>query len=186
MPWDNILIKECKGVYSPREDSYLLADATGKHARGKTLDMGCGSGIQGITAAKKGCEVTFADISEDALSCAQENCEANGIKGTFILTDLFAKLPGKFDTIIFNPPYVPTAALKRLKKNDPTTDGGVMGREVIKRFLSDYKKFLAEGGKVLMLESSHNLYGSDMKKLGAEIVGRHKEFFEELVVLSFS
>jgi release factor glutamine methyltransferase len=186
MSREKILIKECKGVYAPREDSYLLAEATGKHARGKTLDMGCGSGIQGITAAKNGSDVTFADISEAALSCAEENCGANGIKGTFILTDLFAKVSGKFDTIIFNPPYVPTAALKRLKKNDPTTDGGVMGREVIKRFLADYRKFLAAGGKVLMLESSHNLYGSDMKKLAAEIVGRHKEFFEALVVLSFS
>jgi release factor glutamine methyltransferase len=183
MPHEGVQIRNCDGVYAPREDSFLLSEAVKKYAKGKTLDLGCGTGIQGITAAKEGCEVTFADRNEMALECARNNCALNGMEGHFLHTDLFSDVEGKFDTIIFNPPYVATAPLKRAKKVDISTDGGVMGREVIKRFVADCRKHLNPDGIILLLESSINNYGSDVKKYGAEIVGREKEFFEELVVL---
>ena len=39
-------------IYEPAEDSHLLAEAVKKFAHGRVLDMGTGSGIQAITAAK--------------------------------------------------------------------------------------------------------------------------------------
>ena len=180
----NIPLISPKGVYTPREDSYLLAKAVEKHAKGDVLDMGCGTGIQGIVAAKLSCKVVFADIDENALKCAEENTKMNGVSGKFVLTTLFSNIKGKFDTIIFNPPYVPTSPLKILRNADPTTDGGVMGREVIKRFLNNYKTFLNDDGIALILESSLNKYESDLKK-GAEVVELENLFFEKLAVLKF-
>ena len=76
-------------VYEPREDSYMLARAVQKYAFGKVLDLGTGTGIQGITAGLSKCEVTFSDINPDAIACAKENATANGVKGKFIISDLF-------------------------------------------------------------------------------------------------
>jgi release factor glutamine methyltransferase len=168
------------GVYEPREDSYLLAKAVGEYAFGKVLDLGTGTGIQGITAALKGCEVTFADVDRGALECAKMNAELNRVDGTFVRSDLFGGIKGKFNTIIFNPPY-----LESKKVKDLALDGGLSGRVLIDRFLKDYKKHLLAKHAVLLLESSINGYEKDVKRLGAKIVGKEHYFFEDLVVLLF-
>lgn len=178
-------IKACPGVYEPREDSYLLAHATERFAKGSVLDLGTGTGIQGIAAASKGCRVTFADISEEALACARENAAANGATGEFLLTDMFAKVAGKFDTIIFNPPYLPSAPLGKNSAAVPYLDGGIKGRELINRFISGYKNHMNPGGIALLLESSLNGFEEDIKILDAEVVARQRLFFEELAVLKF-
>jgi release factor glutamine methyltransferase len=170
----------CEGTYEPREDSYLLAKAVEKYAFGKVLDLGTGSGIQGITAALKGCKVTFSDINPIALKCARNNAKLNGVGGDFIRSDLFSELDSKFNTIIFNPPYLESKEFR-----DIALDGGKKGRELIDRFLKGYKKYLLKDHLVLLLESSINGYRSDVRKLKAEIVGKGHYFFEDLVVLLF-
>ncbi len=177
--------KACPGVYEPREDSYLLAEATRRFANGTVLDLGTGTGIQGVTAAMKGCRVAFADISEEALECARENAAANGATGEFLLTDMFTKVPGKFDTIIFNPPYLPSAPLVNNHSAVPYLDGGIKGRELIDRFISGYMDHMNPGGIALLLESSLNGFEEDIKILNAEVVARQHLFFEELAVLKF-
>src|SRR5271168_2996050 len=102
----DLKLKLCKDVYEPREDSYMLANVVSEHAFGRVLDIGTGSGIQGITAAKRGCSVTFLDIDPKAVDCAKSNANLNNIRGNFICSDMFDKINEKFDTIIFNPPYV--------------------------------------------------------------------------------
>ncbi|MCW6159927.1 MAG: methyltransferase [Candidatus Micrarchaeales archaeon] len=171
---------ENESVYVPAEDSFLLEKAVERFAFGKVLDIGTGSGILGIAAAKKGCEVTFSDINSDALSAARKNAEMNAVKGHFILSDLFERVQGKFNTIIFNPPYLPSngIAVKHL-------DGGRKGREVIDRFLNEYSTHVLGDHIVLLLESSINNYEQDVKRLKAEIVGREHIFFEDMVVLKF-
>ncbi len=177
---DELKIVSGSTVYSPREDSHLLAAAVEKHAFGRVLDLGAGTGIQGITAFKKGCSVVFADISDKALKCARKNAEANSAKGEFIKSDLFSNITVKFNTIIFNPPYLHSKTLK-----DINIDGGKGGRETIDRFISQYKYHVEDSHRVLMLESSLNSYMQDIKRLDAEIVCREHLFFEDLVVLMF-
>jgi len=72
------------------------------------LDMGTGSGILAIEAAKKASVVFAADISEEAIKIARKNAELNGVENIkFIQSDLFSSLPHiKFDVILFNPPYL--------------------------------------------------------------------------------
>ena len=81
----NLEIKNCSGVYEPREDSYMLAKAVEEYAFGKVLDLGTGSGIQGITAALSKCEVTFADIDNAALECAKHNARQMELEGLLLV-----------------------------------------------------------------------------------------------------
>lgn len=182
---DDIRIAAREGVYSPREDSYLLAEAVERHAFGKVLDMGTGTGIQGIVACKKGCDVTFADASQEALDCARANAESNSVSGKFVRTDLFSNIAGRFNTIVFNPPYLHSRPLGQLDRIDRALDGGIGGREVIDRFLAELPGHVEKDHLVLLLESSLNSYGKDIKKLDATVVCTKSMFFEELAVLMF-
>ena len=73
------------------------------------LDMGTGSGVIGLTAARLGARVTGLDINPDAIACSNDNARANGLASRFtaIESDLFEALPGGtlFDLILWNPPF---------------------------------------------------------------------------------
>jgi release factor glutamine methyltransferase len=143
-------------VYDPQEDSYLLSQQVKKYAFGKVLDMGCGSGIQGIAAlgSNKVESVTFSDINHNALRRAKE-ASGNAIEGVknrdIIHSDLFSNISKKFDTIIFNPPYLPEDELDDEKA---ITTGGMKGNELIFRFLKDSMDYLEKDGIILLIFST--------------------------------
>ncbi|MFC1768597.1 HemK2/MTQ2 family protein methyltransferase [Nanoarchaeota archaeon] len=140
-------------VYEPQEDSYLLAEQVKKYAKGNVLDMGTGSGIQAITASK--CKnvkkVTAVDVNPKAIKQSKKNALHQGIKNIkFIEGYLFDKVKGKFDTIIFNPPYLPDD----IKAKDVALDGGKKGYEVLGKFIQQVNNHLNPNGKVLFIFSS--------------------------------
>lgn len=137
-------------IYRPREDSSLLEKHVRKHAAGAVLDVGTGSGIQAIAAAeiKKVGSVLAVDIQKGVIDYCRK-CIKNR-KIAFMQSDLFAKVRGKFDTIIFNPPYLP----EDIKVSDITIEGGKKGYEAIERFLNNANKFLNPDGIMLMVFSS--------------------------------
>lgn len=192
--WHNITLDVPQGVYGPREDSFLLAGAVKKFARGRVLDMGTGSGISGIAAAKREGvkEVVCADISEAALRAARANAKTNGAakKIKFTKSDLFSSFgPGeKFDTIAFNPPYLPTEPGEKKFSDSHAWDGGKTGRKIIDKFLAQFPAHLAPGGTLLLLSSS--LSGDEktlrtLKQMGfaAETVSSESFFFEKISVV---
>ncbi|VVC72179.1 putative S-adenosylmethionine-dependent methyltransferase [uncultured archaeon] len=147
-----------RSVYAPSDDSFLLAGAVKKFARGDVLDLGTGCGIQGIIAAGNAESVTFSDVSPEALECARKNAEKNvsGASCTlhFIETNLFKKIPRgkKFDVIIFNPPYLPTKPCEKVSGAiNSAWDGGRNGRKVIAPFLKRFPARLKKGGILLYL-----------------------------------
>lgn len=75
----------------------------------KVLDLGCGSGIVGIYAAKLigGENVVMTDKSETAAEYAENNAEINGVgEITVYCGDAYEKIPDKdFTLILSNPPY---------------------------------------------------------------------------------
>jgi release factor glutamine methyltransferase len=83
-----------------------------------------------------------------------------------------------FNTIIFNPPYLPDEG----KEIDIALDGGPNRRRYIDKFILKYKKYIEKDYVVLLLESSLDNYSQDLKK-GFEITASERFFFEELVVL---
>jgi len=166
-------------VYAPAEDSYLLAKWVERLAEGSVLDMGTGSGIQAVTAAKKKSviRVTAVDINHVAIVSAGERAAREGVsdKIRFIESDLFADVSGRFDWILFNPPYLPSEG----GAADATWDGGPTGAETIERFLDGAKSHLAEGGSILLIYSSETALKSSY---GYEwsILEEKKLFFETL------
>ncbi|MEW6328848.1 MAG: HemK2/MTQ2 family protein methyltransferase [Candidatus Micrarchaeota archaeon] len=143
-------------VYEPAEDSLLLAKYSSR-ARGRILDMGTGCGIQALAAAKSGSatDITGADISARAVENAEQNANSNGARCDFLVSDLFEKISGTFDTIIFNPPYLPTSRDElTCAPLDLAWNGGEDGRRVIDRFLDSFPPSLAREGKLFLLHSS--------------------------------
>ena len=70
------------------------------------LELGAGSGIISILAAKKGAKVYASDISSIAIENIKLNAEKNGVDIAVIRSDLFQNLSDlKSDYIVINPPY---------------------------------------------------------------------------------
>ena len=141
-------------LYEPREDSFLLSGAVRRFCRGKVLDVGTGTGIQAQSALESGraTEITAVDLN---LEC-RNSVKKLSSRIRFIRSNLFGSLPAqKFDTIIFNPPYLP----QDKGISDPTIYGGRKGYELVERFLHGCSRYLAEDGIILLLFSS--LTGKD-------------------------
>lgn len=166
-----IEIKTTDTTYRPAEDTDLaIKSIENVVARSKpkmtVLDMGTGSGILGIRAAISSMvdNVIFADINPEAVSLARYNVGLNRGKiraaCSFIQTDLFSNISGKFDLIIFNAPYL----IHEEKDTDLLSkawDGGPSGVEVSISFLEQAKHHLNSYGRIILVASSH----SDLRKL---------------------
>ena len=170
-------------MYKPREDSLMLAEQVKKLARGKVLDIGTGTGVQAAAAAgsSKVNSVLAVDVDEDSINYCKKSIKNSKIN--FAVSDLFSNVSGKFDTIIFNPPYLPQD--KEIK--DKALYGGKKGWEIIEKFFKQIKKHLNKDGIILIVFSS--LTGK--KKVDEIIawagfsfkqVAKHHFFFEELYV----
>lgn len=76
----------------------------------RVIDVGCGSGIIGVTLERETADahhqITATDISADALAVAQENGRLLGANLTFLQDDLLQNQSGPFDLIIANLPYI--------------------------------------------------------------------------------
>lgn len=175
----------CEGTYCPSDDSYLLAGAIPKN-EGKAIDMGCGSGIQTLNLFFKGAtEVTSIDNNPQALKVTEENCKKAGF-GTKVKTinsDLFSDIPEKANTIVFNPPYVPS---DEIKYNE--LDGGNKGREILDKFLEQFPKHLEKNGACYFIQNDQNGIKETQEKLKrkgftGKILSEKKLFFEKLIVI---
>jgi release factor glutamine methyltransferase len=137
-------------IYPPHEDSLLLQKWVAALARGAVLDMGTGSGIQAVTAreSRRVRHVTAADLNPAVIAQCRRESRMRGI--TCVQSDLFSDIRGTFDTIIFNPPYLP----QELPERDIALEGGKQGYETVVRFLERTNPFLETDGQILLLFSS--------------------------------
>ena len=157
-------------VLIPRADTELLAELAirllqRKMADGmRVLDLCCGTGCIGIAIAKTvpSCRVVLVDNSMPALRVARSNVLRNGVSRntTCIEADALKNPPvllGKYDLIVCNPPYVPTAEIDTLdrgvKDHEPRAalDGGADGLDFYRAIIPRWKAILKPTG-VLMLE----------------------------------
>ena len=141
-----------KNVLVPRQDTETLVESALECMKAVKnpyiLDMCTGSGCIGITLAKKFPEsrVLGVDVSEKALKVAQKNkhnLEADNID--FMLSDLFGELGNDitFNTIVSNPPYIPTKVIETLQDEvrlhdpllalDGTEDGLMFYRKITEK-----------------------------------------------------
>jgi len=155
-------------VLVPRPETELLAEAgwhflsTLNSQPSTALDIGTGSGCIAIALAAKcpNARVTALDVSTEALVVARQNAERNGVMGRveFVESDGFAALAAdrRFNLIISNPPYIPSAEIATLQPEvrdfDPrgALDGGADGLDFYRRLAMEATNWLAPGGKLMV------------------------------------
>lgn len=157
-------IKVDERVLIPRPETEEMAMMVVNAAEegNSILDLCTGSGAIAIAVSKelekRGCKVkvTATDVSEAALELAKENAQENDAEILFIQSDLFSRIRGRFDIIVTNPPYIPTAEIGKLqrevKDHEPmlALDGGADGLEYYRRIAIEASKYLNRSGTLIM------------------------------------
>ena len=157
-------IKVDERVLIPRpetEEMAMMVVAAAEEGN-SVLDLCTGSGAIAIAVYKelqknnREVKVTAVDISADALELAKENAEENGADILFVQSDLFSRLRGRFDIIVSNPPYIPTAEIDTLQREvkdyEPrlALDGGADGLDIYRKIAKEASKYLTRGGMLIM------------------------------------
>jgi len=174
-----------RNVLVPRPETELLAEAgwefLGKHRTSNiqpstlnsqragsetgaptALDFGTGSGCIAIALAVKcpSARIVALEASADALTVARQNAARNGVSARieFLHGDGFAALTAdcRFDLIVSNPPYIPSAEIATLQTEvrdfDPhaALDGGADGLDFYRLLAAQAGKCLRPGGKIML------------------------------------
>ena len=137
----------------------------------EVLDMGTGSGVCAIAAARQGARVVAVDISAAAVRCTQINALVNSFEDRIdvLQGDLFAPVQGRrFDLVLFNPPFV-----RGTPRND--ADRAWRSTDVAERFAAGLREHLTRSGSALVVLST---FGDAAHFLGQF---RHHGFGIELI-----
>jgi methylase of polypeptide subunit release factors len=124
----------------------------------RVLDIGCGTGAGAIVVSKNAVcdEIIMTDINKTALQLARLNADAAGVEATILHSDLFANVPGNFDLIVANPPYL-NDPLQRAYRHG----GGAMGSALSLRIAEAARHRLSPGGSLLLYTGSPIVGGTD-------------------------
>ena len=178
--------REPDPVYQPAEDSRLLGETCREFVDESelVLDVGTGSGWVGSVAAEAGASVVGVDVNPHACREARDRGVPT-VRGN--LVDPFRD--DVFDTVLFNPPYLPTDPEDEGDDwQERALSGGESGRAVVDPFLDSVGRILAPGGDVLLLVSSLTGIEAVIDRaaengLATTEVASEKYPFERLVVL---
>ncbi len=173
----------------PRPETEALVDWMVNDLQGEKatiLDIGTGTGCIAISLAKHlpEAKVHALDVSEKALQVAKENAKSNEIQVEFIQQDILgtAILPGQFDVVVSNPPYVRNQEKLEMRPNVLEYEPGTA------LFVSDhdpllfYKKIaqlcIQNTTKQLYFEINEYL-GEEMRKMLQDLGGKDIEIKED-------
>lgn len=156
--------KVSKDTLIPRPDTEICVEEALKVIAAKgyrdILDLCSGSGAIGLSIAKimEFTNVTLSDINKGALAVSKENAAQLGLldRVSFLHSDLFEQVEGRFDVIVSNPPYISEKDMKNL---DPTVGayeptlalyGGVTGLDFYDIITRKAKEHLKDEGMLIV------------------------------------
>lgn len=157
-------------VLIPRQDTEILVEEAISMIQGpqKILDVCTGSGcilLSILHYVKKEKKISLTgmgiDISEKALAIAEKNAKNLGIDASFMQSDLFENVTGKWNMIVSNPPYIRTEVIHTLqdevKLHDPwiALDGKEDGLYFYKKIIEEAGEYLEKDG-TLLFEIGHD------------------------------
>ncbi len=181
-------------VLVPRPDTETLVEAVlGRMEKDKIysiLDMCTGSGaiLLSLLHYLPKSEGMGVDISCDAIQMAEKNGDSLNLRGRaeFVKGNLFEGLSQmrKFDIIVSNPPYIPTAEMANLSPTvleEPhiALDGGKKGLDFYETILQESWKYLSPKGLLAVEIGAHQ--EKDVATIG-ERVKKYEppEFYKDL------
>jgi release factor glutamine methyltransferase len=124
------------------------------------LDMGTGSGVCAVFAARYAQRVVAVDINPAAVRCTVINALLNDLEHKIDVRhgDLFAPLHGeRFDLVLFNPPFVREAPRDH-------RDRAWRSSDVAERFAAGLAAHLKPGGAALVLLSTFGDGGAFLRE----------------------
>jgi release factor glutamine methyltransferase len=120
----------------------------------RVADVGTGSGAIALAIAHEhpGARVTATDVAPDALALARENAERLGLEIELVETRLLEGLPGPFDLVVSNPPYVAAAEVTALQPEvrDWEPRGAVIEEGQTEALVQTARDVLAPGGALVL------------------------------------
>jgi len=166
-PWRDLMLTVTPAVLIPRPETELVIDIVQQRIQesplrdeleqGTWVDMGTGSGAIAISLARAlpQAKILAVDISNDAITVAQQNAVRNGVAQhiEFLQGSWFKPLPRglKLSGIVTNPPYIPTETVNTLDPevhHEPrqALDGGEDGLYDIRALARSAMSYLRPGG----------------------------------------
>lgn len=175
-----------ENVLIPRADTEITVEEVISYCKNmkkdniRILDLCTGSGVVAISIGKyiKNCEIVAVDISKNALEIAKNNAFKNGVQNiTWLLSNLFDKVEGKFDIIVSNPPYIKKDVIPTLEKEvqkEPiiALDGGQDGLDFYREIIKKAPNYLKEEGAIFLE------IGYDQKEDVLDIINETKRYKE--------
>lgn len=145
-------------------DSYRFARAVLPHLpqRGRLIDVGCGSGVGGIVAAKRaggGLELVLADVNPAALAVARVNLKLAGLSGEVVHSDVLDGVRGDGHVVISNPPYLADAE-HRTYRDGGQHHGAELSLRIAEQALSRLSRDWG-GGMLLLYTGTAIVRGTD-------------------------
>jgi len=106
-----LLASFCRSGLQTATDTLMLSrsgDRSYKDAA-TVLELGTGSGAVAIALGREvpAARITATDVSPEALAVARGNAARHEVDITWVASDWYAAIDGRFDMILSNPPYVP-------------------------------------------------------------------------------
>ena len=142
---ETITLDDAPGVFMPSPHGMFYAQASRVASGERVIDVGTGSGVLGIAAAKRGANVVATDVDARAIAAANHNARQNGVSLEARRGALFAGATGTFDVILANLPneIVAPAHLASLPPEDARTfAGGEGGNEHLLALLAAAPPFM--------------------------------------------
>jgi release factor glutamine methyltransferase len=164
--------------FASRIDAKLI----GTHA--DVLDMGTGSGICAIFAARIARRVVAVDINPAAVRCTRVNAMLNDLETRIDVRegDLFGPVAGeRFDVVLFNPPFLLGVPID-------DRDAAWRSTDVAERFAAGLAGHLKPGGMAVLLLSTFGpacaRFESELRERGFRLaVIARRRFINETVTL---
>jgi methylase of polypeptide subunit release factors len=142
-------------TFRPSTISMLLADAMEVDEESTVIDVGCGSGVLSIVAAKLGAKFVYGvDAAEGTVEVATANAEAQGVadRVKFFQSDMFDAIPeeGMADVVIGDVSGIPDDLATVSGWFPSGLAGGPTGAELPMRMIEEAKRLLRKGGKLFL------------------------------------
>jgi SAM-dependent methyltransferase len=150
-------------------DTYRFARAILAHLKGgvpvrRAVDVGCGAGPGAtlLARAHPGAEVLAVDINPSALRMTRVNAALAGVQVAAVDSNLLSAIPGSFDLIVSNPPYLVDPDARAYRHG-----GGPLGAGLSLAILNAALERLAPGGTLLLYTGAAIVNGTDPLKMAA-------------------